>query len=96
MDYQLIESNKMEDKEDYKLNSQSYLAGYHACEVAEKELRSRLEDELKLLRDWCDTWLEERTRVHKENDQLRTAISKISAVVVKSRATTKKEGWPLC
>lgn len=86
----------MEDKEDYKLNSQSYLEGYHACEVAEKELRSRLEDEIKLLRDWRDTWLPERTRVHKENDQLRMTISKISAIVVKSRATTKKEGWPLC
>lgn len=83
MDYTLIESNKMEDKEDYKLNSQSYLAGYHACEVAEKELRSRLEDEVKLLRDWRDTWLPERTLVHKENDELRKALSKIRAIIVK-------------
>lgn len=42
-----------------------------------------LEAELRLLRDWRDTWLEERTRVFKENDSLRQALSKVSAIISK-------------
>jgi hypothetical protein len=76
------------EKEDYVSNAKDYLE--------DKQRIILLEAELRLLRDWRDTWLEERTRVFKENDQLRIAISKISSIVIKSRATTKKEGWPLC
>lgn len=42
-----------------------------------------LEAELRLLRDWRDTWLEERTRVFKENDSLRKALSKVSSIILK-------------
>lgn len=42
-----------------------------------------LEAELRLLRDWRDTWVDERTRVHKENDQLRQALSKVLTIISK-------------
>lgn len=42
-----------------------------------------LEAELRLLRDWRDTWLDERSRVFKENDNLRIALSKVSSIISK-------------
>lgn len=42
-----------------------------------------LEAELRLLRDWRDTWLDERSRVFKENDKLRQALSKVSSIISK-------------
>ena len=51
--------------------------------VDDKQKIILLEAELRLLRDWRDTWLEERTRVFKENDSLRKALSKVSSIILK-------------
>lgn len=74
MTYQLIESNKTE-KEDYVSNAKDYLE--------DKQKIILLEAELRLLRDWRDTWLDERSRVFKENDNLRKALSKVSSIISK-------------
>lgn len=74
MNYQLIESNKME-KEHYVSNAKDFLE--------DKQKIILLEAELRLLRDWRDTWVDERTRVHKENDKLRQALSKVSSIISK-------------
>jgi guanylate kinase len=51
--------------------------------VDDKQKIILLEAELRLLRDWRDTWLDERTRVFKENDKLRQALSKVSSIISK-------------
>lgn len=51
--------------------------------VDDKQKIILLEAELRLLRDWRDTWLNERTRVFKENDNLRQALSKVSSIISK-------------
>jgi len=51
--------------------------------VDDKQKIILLEAELRLLRDWRDTWLDERTRVGKENDKLRQALSKVSSIISK-------------
>ena len=63
------------EKEDYVSNAKDYLE--------DKQKIILLEAELRLLRDWRDTWLEERTRVFKENDKLRQALSKVSSIISK-------------
>lgn len=37
-----------------------------------------LEAELRLLRDWRDTWLSERERLQADNDKLRQTLAKIA------------------
>lgn len=37
-----------------------------------------LEAELRLLRDWRDTWLSERDRLQADNDKLRQTLAKIA------------------
>ena len=63
------------EKEVYVLNSKDYLE--------DKQSIHLLEAELRLLRDWRDTWVDERTRVHKENDRLRQALSKVLTIISK-------------
>lgn len=70
-----LEEVTMEEKEDYVSNAKDYLE--------DKQKIILLEAELRLLRDWRDTWLEERTRVFKENDKLRQALSKVSSIISK-------------
>lgn len=66
MTYHLIESNK----EDYVSNAKDYLE----C----KEKIISLEAELKLLRDWRDTWISERDRLRAQNETLRQTLAKIA------------------
>lgn len=63
------------EKEDYVSAAKDYLE--------DKQKIILLEAELRLLRDWRDTWLDERTRVHKENDQLRQTLSKVLTIISK-------------
>lgn len=67
-------------KEDYISAAKDYLE--------DKQRIILLEAELRLLRDWRDTWVDERTRVYKENDQLRKALSDISVIITKASLTT--------
>lgn len=66
MTYQLTESNE----EDYVSNAKDYLE--------DKEKIISLEAELKLLRDWRDTWINERDRLHAQNEMLRQTLAKIA------------------
>ena len=68
------------EKEDYVSNAKDCLE--------DKQKIILLEAELRLLRDWRDTWVDERTRVYKENDQLRQALSDISFILTKASLTT--------
>lgn len=72
---ELTERDTKMQKEDYVLNAKDY--------VSDKDKIILLEAELRLLRDWRDTWLEERTRVFKENDKLRQVLSKVSSIISK-------------
>lgn len=66
MTYHLTESNK----EDYVSNAKDYLE--------DKEKIISLEAELKLLRDWRDTWISERDRLRAQNETLRQTLAKIA------------------
>ncbi len=58
------------EKEDYVSNAKDYLE--------DKQRIILLEAELRLLRDWRDTWLNERDRLHAQNDTLRQTLAKIA------------------
>lgn len=58
------------EKEDYVSNAKDYLEA--------KQRIILLEAELRLLRDWRDTWLNERDRLHAQNDTLRQTLAKIA------------------
>jgi len=58
------------EKEDYVSNAKDYLE--------DKQRIILLEAELRLLRDWRDTWLNERERLHAQNDTLRQTLAKIA------------------
>lgn len=58
------------EKEDYVKNAKDYLE--------DKNKIILLEAELKLLRDWRDTWLSERDHLQADNDKLRQTLAKIA------------------
>lgn len=58
------------EKEDYVSNAKDYLE--------DKQRIILLEAEVKLLRDWRDTWLNERDRLQAQNDTLRQTLAKIA------------------
>ena len=58
------------EKEDYVSAAKDYLE--------DKQRIILLEAELRLLRDWRDTWLNERDRLQADNDKLRQTLAKIA------------------
>ena len=74
MNYQLIESNLM---------TTDLIKDFEKELLRIKAEMEYQNTEIRLLRDWRDTWLDERTRVFKENDKLRQALSKVSSIISK-------------